>query len=178
MTIQLVDAGGDVVVVALSALAVNARLAVFSATLAPAWRGTRLWVRLAAAVTVIDPTWMVSSRLQTRGAAPAMVRRHFAGASVTLLLGWSGFVALGAVAGNLVPAQAGLSLFAPLCLLAMVAPGTRTVAGAAAAVVGLAVAFAGAALPAGLSLLLAMPLGVVAAEVGETVRARRKGQWS
>jgi branched-subunit amino acid transport protein len=101
MTIQLVDAGGHVLVVALSALAVNARLAVFSATLAPAWRGTRPWVRLAAAVTVIDPSWMLSSRLQASGAPPTVVRRHYAGASVTLLLGWSGFVALGAVAGNL-----------------------------------------------------------------------------
>ncbi len=178
MTIQLIDGGGSVLVVAATAVAVNARLALFSATLAPAWRGTRLWVRLAAAATVIDPSWVLSSRLQTSGTAPAVIRRHYAGASVTLLLGWSGFVALGAVAGDLMQGQEGLSLFAPLCLLAMVAPATRTRSGAAAAVVGVAVALAGAALPAGLSLLLAMPLGVLVAEMSETVVGRRKGDGS
>ncbi|MGN6129327.1 MAG: AzlC family ABC transporter permease [Nocardioidaceae bacterium] len=178
MTIQLVDAGGGVLVVALSALAVNARLLMFSATLAPAWRGTRLWVRLAAAVTVIDPSWMLSSRMQAIGVPPAVVRRHYAGASVTLLLGWSGFVAVGAVMGNLLPAQAGLSLFAPLCLLAMVAPGTRTLAGAACAAVGLVAALAGGTLPAGLPLLVAMPLGVVTAGLCEAVAERRDGARS
>src|SRR5512139_549160 len=60
--IQLVDAGAGVLVAAASALVINLRLALLSATLAPHWRGTRLLNRLAAAATVVDPVWMLASR--------------------------------------------------------------------------------------------------------------------
>lgn len=163
--VQLVDAGAGVWVAALSAVVVNVRLALFSATVSPYWRGTPLRARLVAALTLVDPTWMLATRRAADGADAASLRRFYGGASLLLWFGWAGLVTLGAVAGNLVPARAGLTLLAPMCLLAMVLPGARGRSGAACVVTAGLVAATAADLPAGIGVLLAMPAGVAAAAV-------------
>src|SRR2546423_14043692 len=62
IALQLTAAGSSVLVATLSALAVNVRLVLYSATIGPHWRGTTLRARLIAAATIVDPTWMLASR--------------------------------------------------------------------------------------------------------------------
>ncbi|MGZ4616513.1 MAG: AzlC family ABC transporter permease [Actinomycetes bacterium] len=173
--LQLVDAGTGIPVAVVSALVVNLRLALFSATLSPHWRGTPLRSRLVAAATLIDPTWMLATKRASDGASAASVRSFYSGSSLLLWVGWAAVVTVGALAGNLVPPGAGLTLLAPLCLLAIVLPGARSRTGAACVAVAALVAAACADLPAGCGLLLAMPSGVAAAAVagriGRRVRA-------
>jgi predicted branched-subunit amino acid permease len=173
--VQLVDAGSSVAVAALSAVVINVRLALYSATLSPHWRGTSVGARLRAAATLIDPTWMVANQQAGAGADSAAVRRFYGGASVVLWFGWAALVTLGAVVGNLVPPSAGLGLLAPMCLFAMVLPGARSRSGAACVLTAGAVAVLGADLPAGCGLLLAMPAGVAAALVAGRLGPRARG---
>jgi len=87
---QLVDAGSSVAVAALSAVVINVRLALYSATLSPVWRGTPLLARLGAAATPIDPTWMVSTQVRSPArhagwGAGGKARRRAGGCAMTML---------------------------------------------------------------------------------------------
>src|SRR4051794_14723419 len=122
VALQLTAAGSGVLVATLSALAVNVRLLLYSATIGPHWRGTSVRTRLVAAATIVDPTWMVASRRFENDPASSAGRSFYSGASLVLWCGWATFVTAGTLAGNIIPAGRGLELLAPLCLIAMVAP--------------------------------------------------------
>lgn len=162
IALQLAATGSGVLAATLSALAVNARLLLYSATLGPHWRGTPVRTRLVAAATIIDPTWMLASRRFESHPQSAAGRRHYTGASVVIWWGWATFVTVGAAAGSVIPSGRGLELLAPLCLTAMVAPGARSRAGAACVGAAAVVSLVGAALPSGSSLMCAMVAGASA----------------
>ena len=167
VALQLTAGGSGVVVASLSALAVNTRLLLYSATIGPHWRGTRLRTRLVAAATIVDPTWMVVSRRFESHPASAAGRSFYSGASLVLWCGWASFITIGALAGGVIPAGRGLELLSPLCLVAMVAPRSRSRAGAACVATAAAVSLLGSSLPSGSALILAM---VVGAGTASTVR--------
>ena len=163
IALQLTAGGSTVIVATLSALAVNARLLLYSATIGSHWRGTPLRARLVAAATMVDPTWMVASRHFDTHPGSAAGRSYYGGASVVMWLGWATFVTVGMLAGGVVPAGHGLELLAPLCLVAMVAPRVRSRDGAACLAAAVFVSLLGASLPSGSALLLAMLAGAGAA---------------
>src|SRR5437763_2976374 len=175
IALQLTAAGSSVLVATLSALAVNVRLVLYSATIGPHWRGTPLRARLIAAATIVDPTWMLASRRFETHPASAAGRRFYSGASLVLWWGWAACVTVGMLAGSVIPAGRGLELLAPLCLIAMVMPRARTRAGAACVATAAAVSVVGSSLPSGSALMLAMVAGAAAAAVvrRSTTRARR-----
>src|SRR4051794_16400924 len=165
VALQLTAAGSSVLVATLSALAVNARLLLYSATIGPHWRGTPLRTRLIAAATIVDPTWMVASRRFETQPRSAAGRSFYGGASLLLWCGWAVFVTAGALAGSVIPAGRGLELLAPLCLIAMVMPRARSRAGAACVATAAAVSVVGSSLPSGSALMLAMVAGACVAFV-------------
>ena len=59
--IRTLDQAGAVVAV-LTALMVNARLVIYSASLARRWRDQPRWFRTVGAALVIDPTWAAAER--------------------------------------------------------------------------------------------------------------------
>jgi predicted branched-subunit amino acid permease len=162
IALQLTAAGSGVIVAAMSALAVNVRLLLYSATIGRHWRGTSLRTRLVAAATIVDPTWMLASRRFATHPTSAAGRRYYAGASLVMWFGWAAFVTGGMLAGNVIPPGRGLELLAPLCLVAMVAPGVRSRSGSACAVTAAAVNIGGSSLPSGTALLLSMVAGACA----------------
>src|SRR5436190_9490013 len=149
IALQLTAAGSGILVATMSALAVNVRLVLYSATIGPHWRGTRLRTRLVAAATIVDPTWMVTSRRFETHPGSAAGRRFYGGASLVMWLGWAAFVTAGMLAGGVIPAGRGLELLAPLCLIAMVAPRARSRTGAACVAAGAAVSVSASSLPSG-----------------------------
>jgi len=166
VALQLTAGGSGVLVAVLSALAVNTRLMLYSATIGPHWRGTRLRSRLVAAATIVDPTWMVASRRFASHSTSAAGRSFYSGASLVMWCGWALFVTIGALAGGVIPAGRGLELLAPLCLVAMVAPRARSLDGAACIATAAAASWFGSSLPSGSALMLAMVLGACAASGG------------
>ena len=104
------------------ALLVNARLLVYSASIAPRWREQPVWFRLVGAAFLIDPTWALADQHAATGATPEAQRRFFLGAGITLGLWWMALIGVGAIIGNRLP-HVGLELVAPLCLMSLI--GTR-----------------------------------------------------
>jgi predicted branched-subunit amino acid permease len=154
----------------LTGLVIHTRLLVYSAGLARTWRHQPRWFRVAAAGMVIDPTFALAERHAGVVADPARQRRYFFGAALTLGLGWSSAMAVGALVGARFEGP-GLQIVVPLCLLGLIgqglrAPATRAVLGAAAVV-----ALLTANWPAGTGLLAAIAAGCA---VGAVVEGRSR----
>ena len=170
--IQLVDSGAGVFTAVVTALTVNARLLLLSATLAPYWRGASLRARLLAAATLVDPTWMVASPIFARSPDVAAARRYYFGAGAVLWVGWAGAITLGAIAGAVIPSGVGLDLLAPLCLMSLLSGRLRTAPGAACAAAAAAVAALSGQLPGAFGLLISVAAGTAAATAVHHLRDR------
>lgn len=169
--VQLLADGASLIVVLASALAVNLRMAMYSAALTP-WIGRASPVaRALTAFFLIDQTFTLS--LNRYEAAPDMTLAErlafFAGTSAVLAVPWPFFTWVGATLGRSIPESFALDFAVPITFLALVAPQLRSLPHAAAAGVGFALALVFAGLPSGLGLMVAAP---VAMAVGAGVEAR------
>ena len=150
---------------------VNLRVVVYSTALAPLWAGSRWWMKLAAAATAIDPTWMVAEHRASRSGTTAERRAHYAGAAAVLTLGWLVVVSFGALSVHAVGLTEYLALALPLCLTDLVVPHLKRPGGAAAVVAATGTAVLIPVLPPGAHL----PLAMVTAATAGTLASRR---WS
>ena len=151
------------------ALLVNARLLLYSASIAPRWREQPVWFRLLGAAFLIDPTWALADQHAATGASPEAQRRFFLGAGITLGVWWSAMIAAGAMIGDRLP-HVGLELVAPICLMSLIGTRVRDRSNRWAAVAAAATALLTSHAPAGTGLMAAIAAGVVAAHVS--------GRWS
>ena len=132
-----------------AALLINARLLVYSSSLMPLWRSTRLPIRLLAATVIIDPTWLVASRRADQGGSPNLQRAHFAGAAGVLTVGWFAAVTAGTFLRPSGAATTLLGIALPLCLAALLVPHLRMPGGTIAILVAATVTLGTTTLPSG-----------------------------
>jgi branched chain amino acid efflux pump len=166
-TLRALESSGLLLAILTGAL-INARLVIYSTSLATRWTGQPTWFRLVAAPLVIDPTWAIAVSRE-RPASLAAERRFFLAAGITLGLGWSAMIAVGAVMGARLDG-AHLTVAVPLCLAALVGPHLRATDTRTVCVVAAGVAAIFADLPAGTTL----PVAVVAGCVAGAAVARRR----
>jgi predicted branched-subunit amino acid permease len=160
--IEMVGDGSGVAAAVGTGLLINARLAVYSASLLSLWGGAPLSHRLLAAAAVIDPMWLVATQRQARPGTTGDRRAFFAGAAATLATGWTIMIGAGITLGARQDAAALLSFCTPLCLTAIVAPHLRTGAGARCVAAAGGVAAVTSSWPSGTGLLAAMAAGAAA----------------
>ncbi|HEY2194329.1 MAG TPA: AzlC family ABC transporter permease [Actinomycetospora sp.] len=170
VAVQLLAGGAPAVVVVAASLVVNARLLLYSASLAPYARGwPRRW-RWAGAYLLVDPVYALAMG-RFAGAdddgEPRGRLRYYLAAGATMWVGWSVLTGAGVVLGGLLPAWLPLGLAAPLTFLVLLLPMLAGRAAYAAALVGGVVALLAAGLPLGLGLLCGAGAGVVAGVVAE-----------
>jgi len=170
-TIQLLDDGASPLVVIAAALAINLRLVLYSATMAPHWHGTsRRWQALAGYL-LVDPTLAVGVDGYERAQHPTHGHLRYLGAGVALWVTWLGAIAVGATAGASLPSGLHLEMVIPLFLIGELVPrlGDRTARRAALAAAVLAIATQG--VPLHLGALLAI-LGGLAVALATEPRAQ------
>jgi predicted branched-subunit amino acid permease len=160
--IELVGGGSGVAAAVGCGLLINARLAVYSASLLSLWRGAPLHHRLLAAAVVIDPMWLIATRRQAQAGTSGERRAFFGGAAATLAAGWSAMIGAGILLGTPQDATSFLGICTPLCLSAIVAPHLRTAAGARCICAAGVVAAMTSSWPSGTGLLIAMAAGTAA----------------
>jgi predicted branched-subunit amino acid permease len=151
-------------------LLVNARLLVYSTSLARRWPDQPRWFRVVAAALIIDPTWVVAERHADVEPDPRARRRHFLAAGITLGLGWSAAIAVGVLLGARLDGL-DLDVFVPLCLLALVGTGLRSPGTQAVVAVAVPVALLTTGWPAGTGLLAAVGAGGAAGVAHDRWRA-------
>ena len=159
-TIRTLDDAGAVAAI-LTGLLINARLLVYSASLARRWHGQPRWFRFVAAGLIIDPTWAMAEKHAERCPDLRQQRHYFLAAGLTLGVGWSAAIAVGVVMGARLD-WLDLEIVIPLCLLALVGAGLRAADTRSTVVVAAAVALLTSGWPAGTSVLAAVVAGSVA----------------
>ena len=155
--LRTLDQAGPLAAV-LTGLLVNARLLVYSTSLARRWPEQPAWFRVVAAGLIIDPTWAAAERHAGQCTDPRQQRRYFLAAGLTLGAVWSGAMAVGAVMGARLDGL-DLQIFIPLCLLGLVGTGLRAAGARSVMMMAAAVALATANWPAGTGLLAAIAAG-------------------
>ncbi len=155
--LRTLDQAGPLAAI-LTGLLVNARLLVYSTSLARRWPEQPRWFRVAAAGLIIDPTWVAAEQHAGQCTDLRQQRHYFLAAGVTLAAGWSGAMAVGACMGDRLD-WLDLQIFIPLCLLGLVGAGFRTAGARSVTVVAASVALVTASWPAGSGLLAAIVAG-------------------
>ncbi|MCV6586186.1 MAG: AzlC family ABC transporter permease [Marinibacterium sp.] len=174
--LQLLQENTPTVIVLISALAVNLRVAMYSAALTPYLGGAPLWQRAIAAYFIVDQSAALSTvKFETEPQMPLAHRvAYFFGTSALIAPLWYAMSWLGAVAGSRLPLDSGLDFALPIAFLAMIGPALRTPAHRVAALVAAGTALAAAGLPFNLGLIVAGLAGMMAGAQAELWFERRK----
>ena len=166
--VQLMSENAPVWTVLAASLAVNLRMAMYSASLQPHVGAAPFWARVLVGYTNFDQTYSLSMLEYERSPdlTPMQKVQFFLGAATTVIPGWCAATYAGAVGGTLIPDGVGLDFAMPIMFLAIVAPMVRTLAHLAAAVTSIIVALLCAGLPSGVGVLVAaFAAMIVGAEV-------------
>ncbi|MCL4674537.1 MAG: AzlC family ABC transporter permease [Pararhodobacter sp.] len=174
--IQLLSEGAPLVIVILTALAVNARMAMYSAALAP-YLGSAPWgQRALLGYLMVDQTYALSAMVydthpqMTIGAKVG----YYLGVASLIWPVWVTATLVGVIAGNLIPAWVPLGFAVPIAFTAMIGPMLRTLAHVAAALVSVIGALALAAVPYSLGLPVAAVLAMLTGATVEGWMQRRR----
>ncbi|MDQ2093548.1 AzlC family ABC transporter permease [Rhodalgimonas zhirmunskyi] len=170
--LQLMQDHAPVWVVLISALAVNLRLVMYSASLTPHLGALPVWRRLFVAYLIVDQSYACSVAAYEKSPQwPLMTKlAFFMGTCTPVLPLWIAGSVAGALLGQSIPPEFALDFAVPITFLAMLAPMLRTMAHMVAAVTAVVLALAFAGLPFNLGLLLAGLGGMIAgAEVERRV---------
>ena len=175
--LQLMTENAAGFVVVASALAVNLRMAMYSAALAPHLGAAPLWQRALVAYMNVDQTYALSA--QRYEDAPSEPLSHkiafFFGTCLPIVPLWYVASLAGILVGSAIPASWGLDFIVPITFLALVAPALRTMAHVAAACSSITLALLCAGLPWNLGLMVAGLGGmIIGAEVERRMNQRRK----
>lgn len=175
VTVEMLGAGLGAAVVVTTALVVNARHVLYSATMASLvghWRPRDRWV---AAYLLADPMFALAvARIRADDPAEtrAANRSYFFVASWTCWAGWLVLTGAGVLLGHLLPDALPLEVATPLTFLLLLLPSLKTSAMRTAAAIGGAVAVSASGLPLGLGLLTGALAGIAAGAVVQRAASR------
>ena len=177
--LQLMVENAPVLMVLATALAVNLRMAMYSASLTPHLGRAPLWQRALVAYFNVDQSYAVSiARYERQPDMPLPAKVvYFFGVITPICPLWYVFTLVGALAGEAIPPGFALDFAVPITFLALIAPMLKTLAHLAAAVTSAVLALAFAGLPSGLGLLLAAAAAMAVGAAVEVWQERRTA-WS
>lgn len=175
--LQLLQEEAPTIIVLASALAVNLRMAMYSASLTPWIGGAPLWQRALAAYLTVDQSYVVAMAQYERTPDMTVAQRiaYFFGAVTPVVPLWYFFTFIGALLGAQVPDAWALDFAIPITFLAMIAPMFRTLAHVVAAFVAVTVSLLVVEVPYSLGLIIAGVTGMIAGAQTEVWVAKRKG---
>ncbi|MBU2867706.1 AzlC family ABC transporter permease [Pacificibacter marinus] len=168
--LQLLTEHAPTLIVIVTALAVNLRMAMYSASLAPHLGAAPLWKRAFAAYVLFDQPYALSTiEFEKRpNLSTADKLRYFFGAGVPLGLTWYVATFGGAVLGEKIPSDLGVDFAVPITFLAVVAPMLKSLAHVAAAITSIVLVLALSFMPYGTGLLVAAVAALVVGALVET----------
>lgn len=178
--IQLLAVGALPTVILFTALVINLRFAMYSASLAPHFQHLPKRWRWPLAYVLTDQGYAMSINRYLSDAPAAQDHKHwfYLGAGAAMWGIWQPATALGVLLGTTIPPSWSLDFAIPLTFMALLIPGLRDKPTLVAALVGGGVAVIATALPFNLGLVLAAVSGIAAGLVAETALQRRNADGS
>jgi predicted branched-subunit amino acid permease len=173
--LSLLQEGAPVFVAILAALAVNMRMAMYSAALVPHLGATPLRLRALMAYLMVDQIFAVSVR--TYESEPDMPMSdkiaYYFGCVMAVCPLWYVCTLIGAVIGKAIPPSLSLDFALPVCFIALFAPMLRTLPHLVAALTSVIAALIFSGLPWNLALVVAGLLAMAAGAQTEFWLRRR-----
>lgn len=175
---DVLGSGGGVAIAVLTAVTINLRLLLYSASLAPPLAHESLRARLAAGYFLVDQVYALSVvRWDGTDDRRDRLPYYFAGA-LLLWASWQATTVVGALMGSSVPEDIPLDFAVPLVFLVLLVPVVDKRPSLAAAVVGGAAAVLSAELGADRLAIMVGGLAGIAAGVVAEIRVERVGELS
>lgn len=161
--LALMEENAPVLIVLISALAVNLRMAMYSAGLVVHFGGLPLWQRACLAYLIVDQSFAAS--VQRFEQEPRMSIRaklaFYIGTVTPVFVPWYLSTWLGALVGQRIPPEFALDFALPITFIALIAPMLRTAAHVAAAGTSVLLALMLAWMPWNAGLLVAAAVAMM-----------------
>lgn len=178
VALQMMLENAPVLIVLAASLAVNLRMAMYSASLAPHLGPISWWRRGIVAYFMVDQTYAASILKYEQN--PDMSHRrkfaYFMGVVTPVCPVWYLATWAGAALGTAVPAELPIDFAVPITFLALIVPLLRTLAHVTAALVSIIGVLAFSFMPFNLGLLAAAALAMMAGAETERQMSRIRGQ--
>ena len=173
--LQLLAEDAPFLIVVATALAVNLRMAMYSASLA-IWLGKApLWKRALIAYVNVDQSYAISINRYEDEPDLTLSQRigFFLGAVSPICPMWILATGLGVWVGDTIPDWMALDFAVPICFLAIIAPMMRTLAHMISAVASIILALVFSGLPYNLGLLVAAAVAMIVGAQVELLMSKR-----
>ncbi|MBR3371557.1 MAG: AzlC family ABC transporter permease [Rhodobacteraceae bacterium] len=164
VALQMMLENAPVLIVLAASLAVNLRMAMYSASLAPHLGPISWWRRSIVAYFMIDQSYAASilKYEQTPDMSHAQKFAYYMGVATPICPAWYVATWAGATLGTAVPAGLPIDFVVPITFLALIVPMLRTLAHVVAALVSIVGVLVFSFLPFNLGLLVAAVLAMMA----------------
>ena len=155
--LSLMQDQAPTVIIIIVGLAVNLRMALYSATLAPYLGAAPFWVRALVAYSTLDHSFALADAKYRSDPSMTLPQKlaFFFGATGPVGVIWIVGTGVGAWLGTRIPDWLALDFAMPIAFIALVTPALRTVPHVAAAFTAAVLSLVFAALPYGLGLIMA-----------------------
>lgn len=156
-SVQLLVDGAPVFVAILTGLAVNLRMVMYSASLAPHLGKAHTWQKILMSYFMVDQSYGISiERYQRTPEMPTQEKvSYFFGAISVIAPFWYGLSLVGGLVGSAIPPEYALDFAIPITFIAIIAPNLRSLPHLAAAIVSVIIALALSWMPYNLWLMVA-----------------------
>ena len=169
--LELLGETAPLSIVVATAVIINLRLVMYSASIAPHFRSFRRRIQAPLSYVLTDQAYALSVARFARDETTDRLS-YYLGVAGSIWLVWQLGTVAGVLLGAGVPPEFGLSFAVPLVFLALLVPAMKDRPTTAAGLVAAVVAVAAAGVPYNLGLLVAAVVGIgvgLAVEVGENV---------
>ncbi len=163
-SVEILKSDAPILVAIIAGAAVNLRFLLYSASMAPSWRGAPFGLQATAAYMLFDQPYGLCAVRYPRQPQETPVERlsYFLGTGAAFTLVWHVASALGWAVGARIPMDWGVDFIVPLSFLAIFAPALRDKPSWFALIVASGAALLLRGLPYGLGPLVAAGVGVAA----------------
>lgn len=168
VAVQLLVEEAPTLIILATALAVNMRMVMYSASIAPHFRGIPKWQKALAAYVLVDQSYGLAIKRFEEApvlSTPEKVAYFFGALAVVWPLWYLGTL-IGALVGEAIPSEYALDFAVPITFIALFAPMLKSTAHVAAAVTSVVLALVLAWVPFSMGLIVA---GIVAMFTGALV---------
>lgn len=173
--VEALRQGAPAIIAILTALVINARLALYSAALAPVFSAFPLRWRLGLAYLMTDQSAAVSVLKADSWPDPVRRRWFILGVSGPFVMVWILGTAAGVVLGPVIPESWQIGFIVPLMFIAVLVPALTTWPAVAAAGISIAVVLALKDVSYGLNVLIGALVGIGLGAMVPDKRARAEG---
>lgn len=176
-SVELLKSDAPVFVAILAGAAVNLRFLLYSASMAPYWRGAPFGLQAGGAYMLFDQPYGLSVVRYPKNPQETPTERvlYFLGSAIAFTVVWHAASALGWAAGARIPLEWGVDFIVPLSFLAIFAPALRDKPSWFALAVSVGAALLLRGLPYGIGPLAAAVIGGAAGLWSESRLKAREG---